>query len=54
MYIIIIIITIIILAVQPWSLFQSLDPIDSRYDSLDGGSAHRKAYTYTQGNTNAE
>jgi hypothetical protein len=47
----IIIIIIIIIAlhpfVGPWSLFQFLDPIHSRYDSLDGGSAHREASTYT-------
>jgi hypothetical protein len=32
--------------------FQFLNPIHSRWDSLDGGSAHRKAVTYTQNNTN--
>jgi hypothetical protein len=32
----------------PWPLFQFLSPIRSRYDSLDGGSARRKAATYTQ------
>jgi hypothetical protein len=40
-----------------WTLaafFQFLDPIHSRYDSLDGGSARRKAATYTQNNTNTE
>jgi hypothetical protein len=36
--------------VGPWSLFQFLDPIHSRYDSLDGGSARCKAATYTQNN----
>jgi hypothetical protein len=34
--------------VGPWSLFQFLDPVHSRYDSLHGGSAIRQAYTYTQ------
>jgi hypothetical protein len=56
--IIIIIIIIIIMALQPyvghWPLFQFLDPIHSRQDSFDGGSAHRKASTYTQDNTNTE
>jgi hypothetical protein len=36
------------MAVQPfgpWPLF--LSPLHSRYDSLDGGSARRKAATYT-------
>jgi hypothetical protein len=28
--------------------------IHSRWDSLDGGSARRKAATYTQNNTNTE
>jgi hypothetical protein len=37
--------------VGPWKLFQFLDPIHSRYDSLDRGSASCKASTYTQ-NTN--
>jgi hypothetical protein len=31
----------------PFPLFQFLNPIHSRYDSLDGGSASRKAATYT-------
>jgi hypothetical protein len=56
--IIIIIIIIIIMAVQPfvgpWPLFQFLDPIHSRQDSLDGGSYRCKASTYTQNNTNTE
>jgi hypothetical protein len=47
---------IIIVALQPcvglWPLFQFLNPIDSRWDSLYGGSARRKASTYTQNNTN--
>jgi hypothetical protein len=34
--------------------FQFLNPIHSREDSLDGGSAIRKAATYTQNNTNTE
>jgi hypothetical protein len=33
--------------VGPWPLFQFLDPIHSRQVSLDGGSARRKASTYT-------
>jgi hypothetical protein len=37
----------------PWSLFNFLNPIHSRYDSLDGGSARRKVATYTQ-NINIE
>jgi hypothetical protein len=50
MYNIITIIIIIIngstsLFVGPWPLFQSVD-------SLEGGSARRKASTYTQDNTN--
>jgi hypothetical protein len=38
--------------VRPWPLFQFRNPIHSRYDSLDGGSARSKAATYTQNNTN--
>jgi hypothetical protein len=34
--------------VGPRPLFQFLDPIHSRWNSLDGGSACRKASTYTQ------
>jgi hypothetical protein len=39
-----------------WNLaaFSFLNPIHSRQDSLDGGSARRKAATYTQINTNTE
>jgi hypothetical protein len=37
-----------------WPLFRFLNPIHSRYDSLDGGSARHKAATYTQNNTNTE
>jgi hypothetical protein len=40
--------------VGPWPLFQFFDPIYSRQDSLDGGSARRKVSTYTQNNTNTE
>jgi hypothetical protein len=40
--------------VGPWPLFQFLNPIHSRQDSSDGGSARRKAATYTQNNTNTE
>jgi hypothetical protein len=42
---------------QPFGLrplFQFPNPIHSRKDSLDGGSARRKAATYTQNNTNTE
>jgi hypothetical protein len=46
---------IIIMAPQPfagpWPFFQFRDPIHSRQD---GGSARRKACTYTQNNTNTE
>jgi hypothetical protein len=56
--IIIIIIIIIIMALEffvgPWPLFQLLDPVPSRSDFLGGGSARRKATTYTQSNTNTE
>jgi hypothetical protein len=38
--------------VGPLPLFQFLNPIHSRWDSLDRGSARRKAATYTQNNTN--
>jgi hypothetical protein len=31
-----------------------INPIHSRYDSLDGGSVRRKTVTYTQNNTNTE
>jgi hypothetical protein len=37
--------------VGPWPLFQFLNPIQ---DSLDGGSAHRKAAIYTENNKNTE
>jgi hypothetical protein len=36
-----------------WPLFQFLKSVHSRYDSLNGGSARRKAATYTQNNTNS-
>jgi hypothetical protein len=49
---------IIILALQPfvgpWPVFQFLNLIQSRYLSLDVGSAGRKATTYTQNNTNVK
>jgi hypothetical protein len=34
--------------------FQFLNPIHSPQDSLDEGSARRKATTYTHNNTNTE
>jgi hypothetical protein len=34
--------------VGPWPHFQFLNPIHSRYDTLDGGSARRKAANYKQ------
>jgi hypothetical protein len=40
--------------VGPWPLFQFLNLIYSRKDSLDGRSARRKVATYTQNNTNTE
>jgi hypothetical protein len=47
-----------IMALQPfvasWPHFQFLDPTHSRYDSLDGGAARRKAFTYTKNNKNRE
>jgi hypothetical protein len=36
------------LLARPWNLFQFTNPMHSRYDSLHGGSAHRKAATYTE------
>jgi hypothetical protein len=39
-------------SVGPWPHFQFLDLIHGRQDCLDGGSAHHKASTYTQNNTN--
>jgi hypothetical protein len=57
-YLIIIIVTIIFVALQPfvgpWLLYQFLDPVQSQYNSLDGGWARRKAATETQDNTNTE
>jgi hypothetical protein len=35
-------------SVGPWPLFQFLGPVHSRQDSLNGGSARRKAAIYTQ------
>jgi hypothetical protein len=40
--------------VEPWPIFQFLNPIYSPYDSLGEGSALHKAATYTQNNTNTE
>jgi hypothetical protein len=40
--------------VGPWSIFQVRNPLHSQYDSLDGGSARRKAATYTQDSINTE
>jgi hypothetical protein len=58
MFDIIIIVIIMIMDLQPfvwlWPFFQILDPIHRRQDSLDGGSARRKAATYTENNTNTE
>jgi hypothetical protein len=46
------------MALQPFvgrlPLFQFLNPIHSRQDSLDEGSVRRKATTYTQNNINIE
>jgi hypothetical protein len=42
------------LYVEPQQLFQFLDFLHSRQDSLDRGSACRKAATYTQDSTNTE
>jgi hypothetical protein len=39
---------------RPWPLFEFLNPKHSRLDSLDGGSARRKATTYKQNKTNRE
>jgi hypothetical protein len=38
--------------VGTWPVFQFLEPIHSLSESFDGGSARRKASTYTQNNTN--
>jgi hypothetical protein len=40
--------------VGTWLLFQFADHLHSRYDQLDVGSAHRKAATCTQDDTNTE
>jgi hypothetical protein len=40
--------------VGPWPLFQFLDLFTQLVGSLDGGSARRKAATYTQDGTNKE
>jgi hypothetical protein len=41
-------------SVRPRPLFQFRNPIDVRQDSLDGGSARRKADPYTQDRTNTD
>jgi hypothetical protein len=38
----------------PWPIFQFLNPIQSRQDSLDGGSARLETATYTPNSTNTE
>jgi hypothetical protein len=43
-----------LLALGRFFFFQFFDPIHSRWDSLYGVSARRKASTYTQSNTNTE
>jgi hypothetical protein len=40
--------------VGPWTLFKFLDLLHHRQDSLDGGSARRKAATCTQDSTNTK
>jgi hypothetical protein len=49
---------IIIIALQLlvglWPHFQFLNPTQSQYDSLDGGSACLKGTTYKANNTNTE
>jgi hypothetical protein len=40
--------------VGPWPLFQFLDPINSRLDSLDGGSARDELFIYTHNITNID
>jgi hypothetical protein len=40
--------------VGPWPVFQFYNPIYSQQDSLGGGSARRKAATYTHNSTNTE
>jgi hypothetical protein len=40
--------------VGPWPLFQFLDLLHSRKDSLSGGSARRKTATCTQDSTDIE
>jgi hypothetical protein len=43
------------MALQPFAEpFQFLNLICIRQDSLEGGSVRRKAYTYTQNNTNTD
>jgi hypothetical protein len=43
-----------LLPFERWLPFQFANLIYSRQDSLDGGSAGRKAATYTQNNINTE
>jgi hypothetical protein len=43
-----------VLLFGPWPLFQFLNSIYSRKDSLGGRSARRKAATYMQDSTNTE
>jgi hypothetical protein len=40
--------------VRPWPLFQFLDLLHCRWNSLDGGSGRHKAATCTQDSTNVE
>jgi hypothetical protein len=40
--------------VGPWPRFQFRNPVHSRLDSLEGGSARRKAAAYTQNSTKTE
>jgi hypothetical protein len=57
-FVVVVVVVVVVVALQPfvgpWPLFQFLDPIHSRYNSLDEGSARRKAATYTQNNANTE
>jgi hypothetical protein len=39
---------------DPWPLFQFLNPRHSWFNSLDGSSAHRKVASYTQNNTDTD
>jgi hypothetical protein len=42
------------MALQPWPLFQFIDPVHRQQESLYRGSVRRKVSTYTQDNTNTE